>query len=172
MSEWQTILLGFVAGVTILIGLPLGRARRLRPGLRTFLNAASAGVLRVRPADHEWSVLEVAAHLLDAEVFSSGRYRWVLGHERPDLPGYDQDLVANASHNDEADPEVVLSAFTWLRRANLDLWARATPDQRARESFHVERGVSSYEMLFREKAGHDRFHLAQMDRTFEAVRGA
>ena len=32
MSESQTLLLGFIAGVTILIGLPLGRVRSVKPG--------------------------------------------------------------------------------------------------------------------------------------------
>lgn len=39
MSETQTLLLGFIAGVTILLGLPVGRLRTPRPGLRQFLNA-------------------------------------------------------------------------------------------------------------------------------------
>jgi ZIP family zinc transporter len=45
MSESQTLLLGFIAGVTILAGLPLGRMRAPRPGTRQFLNALAVGVL-------------------------------------------------------------------------------------------------------------------------------
>jgi zinc transporter, ZIP family len=45
MSETQTLLLGFIAGVTILTGLPLGRVRSLRPGTRQFLNAIAIGIL-------------------------------------------------------------------------------------------------------------------------------
>ena len=45
MSETQTLLLGFIAGVTILIGLPLGRLRSVRPGTRQFLNAIAIGIL-------------------------------------------------------------------------------------------------------------------------------
>ena len=45
MSETQTLLLGFIAGVTILIGLPLGRVRSVRPGTRQFLNAVAIGIL-------------------------------------------------------------------------------------------------------------------------------
>ncbi len=45
MSETQTLLLGFIAGVTILIGLPLGKVRAPRPGLRQFLNALAVGIL-------------------------------------------------------------------------------------------------------------------------------
>ena len=45
MSETQTLPLGFIAGVTILIGLPLGRVRAPRPGTRQFLNALAIGIL-------------------------------------------------------------------------------------------------------------------------------
>ena len=45
MSETQTLLLGFIAGVTILIGLPLGKVRSPRPGLSQFLNALAIGIL-------------------------------------------------------------------------------------------------------------------------------
>ena len=45
MSETQTLLLGFIAGVTILIGLPLGKVRSPRAGLSQFLNALAIGIL-------------------------------------------------------------------------------------------------------------------------------
>ncbi len=133
--------------------------------------ASEAGVLRERPAPTEWSVIGLVGHLLDGEIFASARYRWLLGHDRPSLEGYDQDLVADASAHDDADPRVLLEAWEGLRRANLALWARSTPEQRMREGVHLERGASTFEVLFREIAGHDRFHLEQMDRTFDSVTG-
>ena len=45
MSEVQTLILGFVAGATILLGLPVGRLRSPRPGLRQLLNAVAIGIL-------------------------------------------------------------------------------------------------------------------------------
>jgi zinc transporter, ZIP family len=45
MSETKILLLGFIAGVTILIGLPLGRVRSVKPGTRQFLNALAIGIL-------------------------------------------------------------------------------------------------------------------------------
>jgi zinc transporter, ZIP family len=41
----KTLVLGFIAGVTIVLGLPVGRLRRPMPGLRLFLNATAVGVL-------------------------------------------------------------------------------------------------------------------------------
>jgi zinc transporter, ZIP family len=45
MTEGQTLLLGFIAGATVFIGLPLGRIRTSRAALRQFLSALAAGVL-------------------------------------------------------------------------------------------------------------------------------
>ncbi len=132
--------------------------------------ATAAGVLRTPPADGEWSVLGLVGHLLDGEIYASARYRWILSEDRPALEGYDQDRVASASRHAGADPEVLLAAWEGLRRANLALWAQASPAERAREGMHLERGPSTFELLFVEIAGHDRFHLAQMDRTLDAVR--
>src|SRR5215471_3066910 len=61
MSETQTLLLGFIAGVTILIGLPLGRVRAPRPGMRQFLNALAIGILLFLVWDvlvHAWEPLD------------------------------------------------------------------------------------------------------------------
>ena len=64
MSELQTLALGFIAGVTILIGLPIGRLRSLRPGLRQFLNALTVGILLFLV----WDVLTHAFAPLDAAL--------------------------------------------------------------------------------------------------------
>src|SRR4051812_50120300 len=45
MNLPTTLLLGFIAGVTIVLGLPIGRLRRPAPGLKHFLNAVTIGVL-------------------------------------------------------------------------------------------------------------------------------
>src|SRR5438445_6857714 len=45
MSDWQTILLGAVAGLTIFLGLPMGRVRAKAAPTKTFMNGLSAGIL-------------------------------------------------------------------------------------------------------------------------------
>ena len=129
-------------------------------------------LLRVRPAPREWSVLELVGHGTDAELVISGRYRWILAHDTPGIPGYDQDLwVDRLRHNDD-DPERLLATFATLRDANLELWRRTPVADRARYGVHSERGPESYELTFRLAAGHDRFHVQQARRTLDAVRAA
>jgi hypothetical protein len=131
---------------------------------------AAAGVdLRERPLPEEWSVLELVGHLADAEIFAAARYRWVLAHDHPDLMPFDQDLLATRLRHNGSEPDAVLAMFEGLRRGNLELWSRTSPREREREGIHAERGPSSYQVLFREIAGHDRFHLAQIDRTLESL---
>ena len=63
MSEWETLLLGFLAGITILLGLPLGRLRAPRPGLSLFLNALAIGILTFLLWDvlaHGWEPVDNA----------------------------------------------------------------------------------------------------------------
>ena len=45
MSTAQTLLLGAIAGVTIFIGLPMGRMRGLSPRLKAFFTATATGIL-------------------------------------------------------------------------------------------------------------------------------
>jgi len=128
--------------------------------------------LRQTPAPGEWSVLELLGHLVDAEIVVSGRYRWVLSHDRPPLLGYDQDRwVERLRHNDDL-PDELLEVFSTLRNANLRLWNRSSADDRRRVAMHAERGAESYELMFRMLAGHDRFHLDQMRQTLAMIRAA
>lgn len=133
--------------------------------------AAAAGAeLRRRPAAGEWSVLELVGHIVDAEIVSSTRYRFILAHDRPDLPGYDQDAFADALRHNEAALEELLAPFEALRAANVALWRRTSPDARARVGMHRERGPESYDLTFRMIAGHDRFHMNQARETLAAIR--
>jgi hypothetical protein len=106
--------------------------------------------------------------MLDGEVVSSARYRWILAHDEPRLTGYDQDLWVERLRHNEADPEELLAVFEALRTANLALWTASSEAERARVGLHEERGPESYELTFRLIAGHDRNHLAQARRALGA----
>jgi DinB family protein len=132
---------------------------------------ASAGAdLRTRPEEGEWSVLECLAHMTDAEMVVSGRYRWILAHDEPELIGYDQDLWVDRLHQPTEDADELLALFEALRQANLALWARRPAAERDRVGLHRERGRESYGLTFTLLAGHDRFHLAQARRALARAR--
>lgn len=133
--------------------------------------AAEAGTdLDRRPEAGEWSVLECIAHMVDAELVVSGRYRWILAHDEPDIVGYDQDVWVDRLHQPAEAFEELIALFEALRAANLRLWARTPAADRERIGLHRERGAESYGLTFTLTAGHDRFHLAQARRALEAIR--
>jgi DinB superfamily len=126
--------------------------------------------LRTRPSSDEWSVLECLGHAVDGELVMSGRYRWALAEDDPEIVGYDQDQWVAALDHGRADPEDLLRLFDALRASNLAIWKASTPDERARTVRHRERGPESLGLMFTMIAGHDRFHLAQARRALTAVR--
>jgi DinB family protein len=138
--------------------------------LRSLVEHASLD-LRTRPEPTEWSVLQCLAHIVDAEIVMSGRFRFVLAQDEPPLVGYDQDLWVDTLHVDD-DPEDLLRVFEALRPANVVLWRAASAEQRARVGMHAERGPESFDLAFRMIAGHDRFHVAQAERALASVRGS
>ncbi len=126
--------------------------------------------IRTQPEPGEWSVLECIGHLTDGELVVSGRYRWIIAEDSPDIVGYDQALWVSGLRHGEDDPARLIDLFELLRRANLELWARFGASHGARIGMHEERGPESYDLTFRLGAGHDRVHLAQARRALEAVR--
>lgn len=64
MDLSKTLLLGFIAGVTIVLGLPIGRVRRPMPNVRVFLNAVAVGILLFLV----WDVLSAAWEPIDAAL--------------------------------------------------------------------------------------------------------
>jgi hypothetical protein len=128
--------------------------------------------LRMPPAPGEWSVVELLGHITDAEIVASGRYRWIVAHDTPPIPGYDQDLWASRLNHRDADPGELLALHAALRTANLALWRRTPVEDRSRYGIHAERGPESYELTFRLIAGHDRFHVDQARHTLEQLRSA
>src|SRR5580765_2307509 len=64
MTLEKTLLLGFIAGVTILLGMPVGRLRRPVPTMRLMLNAIAVGVLLFLV----WDVLSAAWEPIDGAL--------------------------------------------------------------------------------------------------------
>lgn len=163
-KAYQEMLVGLV-GHEDPAAVQAGTADRLRALLASAGRDAAA-----RPAVGEWSVLECVAHVVDAEVVATARYRWIVAHDEPELIGYDQDRWVDRLHAPVEDAGELLGLFEPLRVANLALWERTSPTDRRRAGRHRERGDESYELLFTMIAGHDRFHVAQGERALAALR--
>jgi ZIP family zinc transporter len=64
MTLSSTLFLGFLAGVTIILGMPIGRLQRPAPALRLFLNATAVGILIFLV----WDVLSAAWEPIDSAL--------------------------------------------------------------------------------------------------------
>ena len=125
--------------------------------------------IKTPEAPEKWSVAMVLRHLADTDVVWGWRMRLILAQDRPVITGFDQDLWAERLDYANADPYESLEAFAILRRDNLRLIERATPDDLKRVGVHAERGEESAGHLVHLYAGHDLLHLNQIERITRAI---
>ncbi|HZP28243.1 MAG TPA: ZIP family metal transporter [Acidimicrobiia bacterium] len=80
MSGTETVVLGAIAGLTIFLGLPLGRVRGLSMRMRALLNAGAAGVLIFLFSEVVESGLGPIDDTLEHAVKGSGSWGDFAGH--------------------------------------------------------------------------------------------
>jgi uncharacterized damage-inducible protein DinB len=147
------------------IGSLAAAPRRLAASLRR----ARGPRLRRRPAPRQWSIVEVLAHLVDAEVTLSFRVRKAAAEPGGVLGAWDQDKWTAGLHHRRADPRATLAAFTALRADTVALARRLTPTQRRAFGRHPEYGRLRVDQLFAHWAEHDLNHLAQIRTTLATL---
>ncbi len=134
------------------------------PGrLKTLTAGLTEKQLSTKPAPGKWSIKEIAAHLADGEVILGSRYRFVAGHERPPIAGYDQDAFAVRLGVENARTADLVDDFALVRAANLGLLQRLPDEAWDRVGIHSERGEESIRKMVWMYAGHDRNHLHQIE---------
>lgn len=148
---------------------PMGILRETPAAASRAVEGLSAEHLRRPEAPGKWSIAQVLQHLADSDLVWGWRMRLILAQDRPVLTGYDQDLWADRLDYANADPAHALETLHVLRRGNLALIDRATPDDLKRVGVHAERGEESAGYLIGLYAGHDLLHLRQIDRIRKAV---
>jgi hypothetical protein len=156
----------YVAAVLDLLGDqdPLSVLRETPDVLPRAIAGLSPQQLRQHERPGKWSITQVLQHLGDTEIVGAWRFRLILAQDRPTLTGYDQDLWADRLAYADGDPAAALELFTAVRRANLRLLQRATPEDLKRVGLHAERGEESVGHLRSLYAGHDLLHRRQIAR--------
>jgi len=131
--------------------------------LTALLRRGTASQLSRKPAPEKWSVVEILAHLADAELVVGWRLRSILSAPGAPIAAYDQDAWASNGQYAKRDPRKSLERFRILREANLELIKSLTPEQRRQFGLHSERGEESIDRLTMLIAGHDLNHLEQIE---------
>ena len=112
-------------------------------------------------APGKWNARQILIHLAQAELALTVRARFAVS-----TPGY----VAQPFSQDDwvaldegADARTALDAYLALRRFNLAMWRRLSPEQRNRRFQHPEYGELSAAWIMAQMAGHDIHHLKQLE---------
>jgi len=161
----------YVSAILELLGEqdPFAVLRATPAALERMIQSTPSDVLARPEAPGKWSMGQVLAHLADSDVVWAWRLRLILAQDRPQLTGYDQDRWAARLGYAESDPRDSVALFSILRKTNLRLLDRATPEDLQRVGVHVERGEESLAHQLKLYAGHDILHLNQLERVRKAV---
>ena len=146
---------------------PVAVQRRTAPELEKLVAGVPAEKLSRRPTPDRWSANEVLAHLAEAEITSTWRYRQMLEHDGCSLPGFDQNLWTRLGSYASRKPEDSLTQFRLLRDANLQMFDQLTPEEWEKHGIHTERGRMTVRELAVQIAGHDINHLTQIKAILE-----
>jgi tRNA-binding protein len=120
--------------------------------------------LQRTPEPARWSVAQIVTHLADAEVVHAYRIRMILSAPGVDIQAYDQNAWSASQHTEHSDAYASLSLFTAVRGSMVRLLRGLTDEERDRYGVHAERGRESIRHITTLYAGHDRNHLAQIER--------
>jgi len=123
----------------------------------------------VRSIPNEWSLTEIICHLRDVDhEVNLPRLKKVMSEDNPFLPGVDSDPWAEERLYRLQDGKQSLHQFTDTRLEMLALLEHLTPTDWERISRHAIFGPTRLIELVEFIASHDRNHLAQWRKVFEA----
>ena len=124
----------------------------------------SAADLQRPRVQGRWSVAQIVAHLADSEIVFAYRVRMILSASGAAIQAYDQDAWSRTQHHETSDAHRSLALFAAIRESMVPLLRGLKDDELERYGMHAERGKESVRHLLALYAGHDRNHLAQIER--------
>jgi hypothetical protein len=111
-------------------------------------------------APGKWTAAQIVLHLAHDEIGWCNRVRLALADDAYVVQPYDGARWVDLEP--ATDPEEALEVFLALRRLNLMLYRRISPERRARPFPHPEMGEISIEWILQTLAGHDLHHLRHL----------
>lgn len=130
--------------------------------LERLASAIGAGRISIAPAPGKWSAREILCHLADCEIAFGFRLRQTLAEDHHAIQPFDQEKWA--APYSAFNAERALAAFRAVRDWNIALIRSALPHAAGKPVTHPERGAMTFRTIVETMAGHDRNHLAQLER--------
>jgi hypothetical protein len=120
--------------------------------------------LQRTPEPGRWSIAQIVSHLADVEIVLAYRLRMILSAPGGRIQAFDQDAWVGSQHAERSDAQVSLPLFAAIRASTVRLLGSLTDEELDRFGMHAERGQESIRHMMRMTTGHDRNHLAQIER--------
>jgi len=120
--------------------------------------------LQWSPSPGRWSIAQIVSHLADVEIVLAYRVRMILSAPGGPIQAFDQNAWVASQHAERSDAHASLALFAPIRASMVRLFGSLTDEELDRFGMHAERGKESIRHLIRMSTGHDRNHLAQIEK--------
>ena len=137
--------------------------------IHTLIAGANAAMLSCQPAPGKWSIGEIIAHLADSELVFAYRLRTIFTVNGARLQAFDPDVWAATFDYMSLDVRTSAQLFAALRTGTLQMLRRINAVRMEHTGTHEEWGTETARGLVRLEAGHDKNHLAQIERIVAAA---
>ena len=111
-------------------------------------------------APGKWTARQVVTHLAQTELALTTRVRMAVSQNDYVAQPFSQDEWIRL--DDGVEPRTALDAYLALRKLNLSMFQRLTPEQLNRRFKHPEYGELSPRWVVAQLAGHDMHHYKQL----------
>ncbi|MGH2560292.1 MAG: DinB family protein [Thermomicrobiales bacterium] len=117
-----------------------------------------------RAGEGEWAVVEIVAHLADAERRVIDRVALMTTEDSPVIEGYDQEVLAEERGYLRMSLAAALDRFERLRAEHVAQLEGLDEASWSRAGRHTEVGELTVQQLVAHRTKHDAIHLAQIAR--------
>ena len=161
----------YVQSICALVGdrEPIEVMAETPDALRSATQGLAVEILRQSEQEGKWSVLQVVRHLADVEISIGFRLRKIMAEPGCSLPAIDQDAWATTFNYNAGTLRQAIDDFEAVRKINLRLLRNTDASLFERSGIHAERGEESAARTIALYAGHDLYHLAQIERIKMAI---
>ena len=157
-SAYRKRVLGYLGGRS-----PIHVLQRTPSRIESILKEFPRGSLRRRPKRSSWSVVEIIAHMADAELAFGWRIRNILASSGCKLAWFDEHAWGEKLGYEDANAQLMMELFRKLRESNLALLRSAGPRKwRTKYGIHEKRGRQTVYEFVQMEAAHDLAHIRQI----------
>jgi uncharacterized damage-inducible protein DinB len=139
--------------------------------LRQQVQQLNEATYRFRPAEGEWSVVEVVGHLIDIDILMRARIGKIMATDNPPLEPFDVDGTVRAREYQQKNLAALLHSFTEQRAELLEQIRYLRPEALERTGLHPTRGAVRIADLVAMVLRNDAIHTEQIANNIVAFKG-